>query len=305
MKDKKLKRYKALLGDRKVYEMDAEEAHEKISKEIGEMCRHCAEKRWYHRLIFLNVLMVAGVIAGVIYEIVKEKADDWGNGELPDPIGISVYGIIVFVIGILGIYYLNAKYRANAVRITENNFPEVYEIIEEYSNKLGIAVPKAYIMQGNGSLNAFSTFLFKRQWISINAEVFEVAYREHKDMDSLKFVIAHELSHIYYGHATLRYNLPIWFADKVPVIGSTASRAREYSCDRLAQRLTGVDGIDTMLMLTIDRHLYKFVDKEDYLREMKQQKGFFVWFANLIADHPLICKRVWALKKGRGSGALY
>ena len=139
----------------------------------------------------------------------------------------------------------------------------------------------------------------------INAEIFEVAYREHHDMDALNFVIAHEMSHIYYGHATLHYNLPIWFAMRIPVIGAIASRTREFSCDRLAQRLTGVDGIDSMLMLTVDRHLYKMVDKEDYLKELRGMKGFFIWFVNMIADHPIMSKRIPALQEGRGSGKVY
>ena len=124
-------------------------------------------------------------------------------------------------------------------------------------------------------------------------------------MDALAFVIAHEMAHIYYKHATLHYNLSILFSNVIPVLGTTASRAREYSCDRLAQRLTGTDGLDAMLVLVIDRHLYKMVDKEDYVEEMKTQKGFFVWIFNLLADHPVMSKRIVALAEGKGSGKLY
>ena len=60
-----------------------------------------------------------------------------------------------------------------------------------------------------------------------------------------------------------------------------------------------------MLMLVVDRHLYKLVDQEDYINEMCSQKGFFIWYVNLLADHPVMCKRVDALAQGRGSGALY
>lgn len=160
-------------------------------------------------------------------------------------------------------------------------------------------------MQSSGVLNAFSTFIFRKQWIVINSELFEVAYREHKDMDALSFVIAHEMAHIYYGHATLHYNLPIWFSTHLPLVGAIASRAREYSCDRLAQRLTGNDGLDAMLTLVMDRHLYKMVDKEDYIEELSKQKGFFIWVVNLFCDHPVMSKRIMALVQGKGSGQLY
>ena len=95
------------------------------------------------------------------------------------------------------------------------------------------------------------------------------------------------------------------FSQMIPVLGTTASRAREYSCDRLAQRLTGTDGLDAMLVLVVDRHLYKMVDKEDCIEEMRSQRGFFLWVFNLLADHPVMCKRLVALAEGRGSGKLY
>lgn len=351
---KELKKYDKVFGDRLVYDMTPEEKLEPITKEVGETLRHRLEKRWYRRLIELNVLIVVVVIAVFICNFSKnyDKFTEYGNqiqeeidaaikeasvdenkktddkkkeqkkdnkkskentddkdkltkDDIPFEVTALGYGLFILVVGYIGLYVYYAMYRSNALRITEKNFPEVYETIEQYANRLGIKVPKAYIMQSSGVLNAFSTFLFRRQWIMINSEIFEVAYRENHDMDSLNFIIAHEMAHIYYGHATLHYNLPIWFSMYVPIINSIASRAREYSCDRLAQRLTGVDGVDAMLILVVDRHLYKMVDKEDYIEELRGMKGFFIWLVNMIMDHPIMAKRIVALKEGRGSGALY
>lgn len=60
-----------------------------------------------------------------------------------------------------------------------------------------------------------------------------------------------------------------------------------------------------MFLLMIDRHLYKMVDRNDYLEEARQQEGFFLWLVNLFADHPVACKRIRALNDGTGSGELY
>ncbi len=327
---------------RKMYELTEEERQAPITKEIGRQCKHRLERRWYRRLIELNILIIVAVIIvfavnfsdykdfvwQAVWQVQEEMESvnaDGGAGERDTkkenengddkemlteediPLGMQMigYGFIILVIGYLALYYMYAQYRSMSLRITERNFPEVYRTIEEYANRLGIAVPKAYVMQSNGVLNAFSTFLFRKQWILIHSELFEVAYREHKDMDALNFVIAHEMAHIYYGHATLHYNLPIWFSRLIPLVGSIASRTREYSCDRLAQRLTGTDGLDAMLALVVDRHLYKMIDKEDYIEEMRNQRGFFIWLVNLLADHPVMCRRVPALVDGRGSGKLY
>lgn len=332
---------KDVFEGKKVFEMEEEQRHAAITKEVAEGCRHRLEKRWYRRLIELNLLIILVVVTvfavnlkknlklaerateQVKSEIGKVVNGDGAEGDAEDgeedlqsgrkltanDIPFEVTALFVGVLSFLGIYvaiyYFYANYCANSLRITEKNFPEVYALVEEYAHRLGIAVPKAYIVQRSGVLNAFSAFLIRKQWICIHSELFEVAYREHRDVDALAFVIAHEMAHVYYGHATLRYNLRILFSNAIPILGATASRAREYSCDRLAQRLTGTDGLDAMLVLVVDRHLYKMVDKEDYVEEMRSRKGFFLWAANLAADHPVMCKRVAALADGRGSGKLY
>lgn len=327
------RRISQMIGNRRVFEMSPQEYQMPITKEVGKMCKHRLERRWYRRLVELNILIIVATIilffrsldeigqyfndlSSQVEETYQESEDydgdseyvtDLNSDELELPLGLELLltGIFTCIAFVVGLYAYFALYKTNSVRITERNFPEVYYTIDFYSKKLGIKTPKAYIMQQNGVLNAFSTFLIRKQWIMINAEVFEVAYREHQDKQALNFIIAHELAHIYYKHSTFLYNLCILFSKAIPIVGTNASRAREYSCDRLAQRLTGSDGLDSMLMLTIDRHLYKMVDKNDYLYEMSQQRGFFVWLMNLLSTHPIMSKRVIALVEGRGSGALY
>lgn len=294
-----------------------------ISRQEAEKCRHRLEKRWYRRLIFINFFLIIAVCTAVfvhareypemakqawkqLQDEAKDEVQNEVGDDIPFELQLLVYGIFLLVIVYLALYYFYAKVRSMSLRITKHNFPEVYELIKEYARRLRMKqVPKAYVMQSNGVLNAFSSFLFRKQYIEINAEIFEVAYREFHDMDALGFVIAHEMAHIYYGHATLHYHLLIWFSNNIPVFGAIASRTREYSADRLAQRVSGTDGVEAMFMLIVDRHLYKMVDREDYLQEAAQQKGFFLWIVNLLADHPVLCKRIRALDQREGSGELY
>lgn len=323
------KRKQDYFEGRKVYELTEGEQQACITKKEANACRHKAELRWYRRLVVLNILIIVAVIAILVCNFAEikswaEVAMSQANEEfsedyvedktqyrydpfqdIPFVLEIFAYGVMILVIVIPALYYIYAQYRSMSLRITEKNFPEVYALIEEYAHRLGIKVPKAYVVQQNGILNAFSAYIPRRQWICIHSELFEVAYREHKDKDALAFVIAHEMAHIYYKHATFGYYISIMFSQIIPILGTTASRAREYSCDRLAQRLTGSDGLDAMLVFVVDRHLYKLVDKEDYIEDMRSQRGFFLWVFNLLADHPVMCKRIVALNEGRGSGKLY
>ena len=51
-----------MVEQRKVYELTEEELHEPITKEIGRQCKHRLERRWYRRLIELNILIIVAVI---------------------------------------------------------------------------------------------------------------------------------------------------------------------------------------------------------------------------------------------------
>ena len=154
-------------------------------------------------------------------------------------------------------------------------------------------------------MNAFSAFIIRKQYIEIDSDLFEIAYREYNDLESINFIIAHELAHIKYKHATFYYNLFIMFSTIIPIIGSTASRAREYSCDRLAQKVTGNTGVEAMFSLFAGKHLYKRIDVYDYINNSDDIRGFFVWCNNLMSSHPILPKRIRALIKGEGSGELY
>ena len=295
-----------------------------ISKEEAESCRHKSEKFWYRLLVILNILLIVGVTAIVIIRFAEYKqlfdeqfvaALSFSTDqsyyerlaeELPYELRLFLSGIASLVVLIPSLYYFYATERVDAVKITQRNFPEVYAMIESYARRLGMEkVPEAYIKQRNGVLNAFAAFLFGRQYIVFNTEIFEVAYREHHDMEALGFIAAHELSHIYYRHATLSYNFWILFSQMLPLFGQAASRTREYSCDRLAQHLTQYDGIEAMLMLMVDRHLYKMVDKVDYLQQTRETRGFFFFIENLLSTHPIMPKRVRALAMKHGSGELF
>lgn len=312
-------------------EIPQKPTYERIDKKTLKKCRHKAERRWYRRMVVLNVIIIAAIIAWFVYSLddntkyiedISNKAvaavenydddtkmDDLSEAadELPENIVYAIAIIFTFIAIPFVVSYAYAQYRSMSVLITEKTYPEIYAIVEEYAQKLGMKrVPKVYMIQGNGVLNAFSSFIPFRQYIEIYADLLEVAYREHHDMDTIRFVIAHEMGHIYYKHATMHYYYAMLFSNTIPVLSQTASRTREYSCDRLAQLLSGSDGVDAMMALTAGIHLYKQVDKADYIEHAKSVKGLFVFCWNLVCDHPVTTKRVIALADPeKKSGKLY
>ncbi|MEN8076909.1 M48 family metallopeptidase [Clostridioides difficile] len=304
-----------------------ENSYIKLTKEEIESCRHKSEKKWYIALIIINLSIIITVITLCIINInnynelpnnLKDSFSDassYANAIIapesiingfPTELQLLIIGLVVIIAFPFGINLYYAKYRSRAIKITENNFPEIYKSIDEYSYKLGFKkAPEAFLIQQNGVMNAFSAFIVRKQYIEIDSDLFEVAYREYNDLESINFIIAHELAHIKYKHATFSYNLFILFSTLIPIIGTTASRAREYSCDRLAQKVTGNSGVQAMFSLFSGKHLYKKIDVYDYLENSKDIRGFFVWCNNLMSTHPILPKRIRALVKGEGSGELF
>lgn len=305
--------------------------YERIDKKILKQCRHKSERRWYRFMVFLNVVIIAAIIGWFVYSIndnikyvedvaaqaetaVMNPEDEEAmenltksTGKIPENIQYAVLIIFTFIAVPFVVSYAYAQYRSMSVRITEKTYPEIYAIVEEYAQKLGMKrVPKIYMVQGNGTLNAFSSFIPFRQYVEVYADLLEVAYREYHDMDTIRFIIAHEMAHIYYKHATMHYYYSMLFSNVIPILTHTASRTREYSCDRLAQLLSGSDGIDAMMSLTAGIHLYKQVDREDYIAHARSVKGLFVFCYNLVCSHPVMTKRVIALADPeKKSGKLY
>jgi len=75
--------------------------------------------------------------------------------------------------------------------------------------------------------------LHQRDYVIIYTDVLELAYSFGES--ELAFVISHELAHIQCGHLKRKWiDFP---AKLVPFLGQALSRAREYTCDRIAQEL--------------------------------------------------------------------
>ena len=296
-----------------------------LSKYDIKRLRHSAEMPLYRALQVINVLFIVAVIVVFclsftdnvkkIQKTYTETVESYNNDEQIDtdkvqeeiPTNVQLLVTIIFIVPYLlfALAYAYAQVRARSVKITPNQFPEIYNLINEYAYRFNMPVPEAYIVQENGILNAFSSFVVRKKYIQINADLFEVAYREYGDIGSIGFVIAHEMAHIKLGHASLPYQLWILWGGIVPFLGQTASRTREFSCDRLAQVVSGNDGIEAMMALTVGKHLYKNVNVQDYINESVKVDGFFVGIYNLLSTHPILPKRIKALVIKDRSGDLF
>ena len=226
---------------------------------------------------------------------------------LAQVLGLIGSGVVIFVIvffaGILiyGYYYNYAKVLAYSIKVTPENFPEIYELTQQYAGILGLKkVPDVYIEQKNGEINAFACWVIGRNIIQLNAEVVDIAVMENKDMEPVKFILGHEFGHVYLKHVHILYKLGCLAWERIPILGSLLKRSREYSCDRVGQLLAGSDVAKKgMALLTCGRHLYAHVDAEDYVQNIVKKRNFAekisLFIYHIFQSHPINHYRMAAI----------
>ena len=225
--------------------------------------------------------------------------------------------IILFAFSYLfQLYKQYADDMSYSVRVSEKNYPEIYEYVKEFTRLLGWKKePEVYIQQMNGEINAYSCWVPGKSFVHLNAEIVDLGYLEHKDFETIAFVMAHEFGHLYLHHVQIHYNLWTVFANFIPVVGQKfinplLQRAREYSADRVAQALTdGKAQVECMMLCAIGRHIYKYTDVDDYMAWINRDHNIIERFArfltNMVTNHPIMPFRTAAiLDEEKKSGRL-
>jgi Zn-dependent protease with chaperone function len=209
------------------------------------------------------------------------------------PVGIAYLGIGALVGLILNGLFVG-HVRGSAVRVSERQFPDVHAEVVRLARVLGMEeVPAVYVLQAGGTLNAFATRFLGRSYVVLFSDVVELARSQGEQ--ALAFVIAHELTHHQRGHTGWKRLLTLP-AHWMPFVGSAYSRACEYTCDAHGADVCPEGAVAGLLVLAAGKQLYREIDPEAYARQSEQEGGFWVRFAELMASHPNLPKRVAAVR---------
>lgn len=199
--------------------------------------------------------------------------------------------IISFIILQLGL--LIGYLKGNAVKINEKQFPDIYNIVKNQSEALGLAkTPQVYLLQAGGLLNAFATQFLGSNYIVIYSDVLEEAYEGN--LASVEFIIGHELGHVKRKH--IFKNFILFPSIVVPFLSQAYSRACEYTCDNIGAALSPKGTRNGLVLLAAGKKLYKKVNVQQFMYQSKEEGGFWAWFAEKVSTHPKLSKRVLKFK---------
>lgn len=203
-----------------------------------------------------------------------------------------IYGLIFLCIQ--GLFIGNLV--GNAVQVGPRQFPDIDERYKQLGAKLGMQrLPQLYIQQAGGLLNAFATRFLFRNFIVIYSDVLEMAYAEGEA--AVDFILAHELGHHQCRHTGFWSQVYLLPAKFIPFLGTAYSRACEYTCDHMGAELVPGGLQPGMLALACGKKLYKRVNVEQYVAQIDENAGFWVWLHEKLSTHPNLPKRIRALQR--------
>jgi Zn-dependent protease with chaperone function/type II secretory pathway pseudopilin PulG len=207
---------------------------------------------------------------------------------------VLVYALLFFVGYCFAQSALVSYLKGNAVRITEEQFPDLKQQIAACCRKLGLErEPDAYLLQMGGTLNAFATRFFGRDFVVLYSDVVDGLA---DNPDALNFYIGHEIGHIKRKH--LAWSTVLLPASVLPLAGAAYSRAREYTCDR--HGLAACDSAHSaelgLAVLAAGGKRARSMNNAAFVEQARASEGFWMSFHEMVGDYPWLAKRMGALR---------
>lgn len=203
----------------------------------------------------------------------------------------------------------------NGVAVGPQQYPEIYAIGEECARRLGIGIPQIFIYYAP-LLNAYTIATDDVAPMIVLSSALVEAFEPQE----LKFVIGHECGHIHNLHGV--YNtavelmtnaLAAVILQSIPVLGTVKlliqgglmlfmmrwSRCAEVTCDRAGLICCGDVTTAQMALAKLatggaDR--LQGINLQEYIKQISNVQSTPVRLLELIQSHPLLPKRIEAIR---------
>lgn len=194
--------------------------------------------------------------------------------------------------------------RANGVRMSPTQFPEGYRMVAEAAAHFGMRkVPDAYVVLGNGVINAYASGHGYRRYVVIHSDIFEVGGKV-RDPDALRFIIGHEVGHLAAGHVSYFRTVFQALFMNIPLLGSGLSRAQEYTADNYGYDVCPQGAGGTVSLLTAGKYLNAHVNVHELADRATHETGLWIHLTNAMSSHPVNTWRANALRDRSTPGRL-
>lgn len=269
-------------------------------------------------------------------DYVRERSSRIGKhlqGGIPDYAFASDYATRQKIAAIPGAFQLGKAitsqvvprqrqmYNMSGLRVGPNQFPEIYQMVRDCSELLGIGIPTTFITAELGVLNAFALAIEDAEpMIVLNSSIVE-----RMTPQELKAVIGHECGHVHNNHGIYNVlaNLLInGIGASIPGIRETLalvslplrvaiqtwSRAAEVTCDRAGVLCCGeADSTISAQSKLLSGGLLSDhqINVDALLEQYDSLRSSPVRMLELLNTHPAGVRRILAAKEFINSQVFY
>lgn len=190
-------------------------------------------------------------------------------------------------------------FKREAVQVTATQFPELHALVEECRQHIEIPRDTKVFVSYSPYMNAFAIGLGRPYAIVLFSGLVD-----NLDRDELKYVLAHEMGHIHFGHTiwltligqlgSQTYGVPI-LRTVFRLIFLFWSRAAEMSADRAGLVACGqLDKvISTQVKMGAGPLLARWANLDMLARQAREARiSFFGSFVELLGTHPTMTTRI-------------
>ena len=240
-------------------------------------------------MVVLNLAIVLVIVrSALVVPFLPAEMQDSG---VANTVRAALVGLLLFVPALIVVREVQrASVLGTAVQLSERQFPALYGTAQEFAEALGLGRrPVVFLANGNGALNAFAAQAAGQDYVVVSSELF--AHLREENREGLRFILGHEMGHIRLHHVSLWYQLAVAYSQRIPILGPTLSRLREYSCDRIGAALEP-QGAVGLVLLASGRYTETEVDIEQLLDQGRRLRGLWVGLAQLPRSHPFTVRRL-------------
>jgi hypothetical protein len=262
--------------------------------------RHPLERPIFLASVLFNFALMGLALTLIFSEPAWIKAHPLLNKELTFFRALAITALIGIPLLVLNRNRREASIRGNSVRLSNEQFPEVYAILQSHCQKLGMTELPELFLTG-ASIQPFSqTFSsWRERYIVIHQIIFDIDDR--KSMDVTSFLLGHELGAIRLNHTAVWNEMLLTYISALKLFRNPLERVRTYSRDRYGAALTPT-GFRGVLISATGRRLMDHVNFEEYFRQARTYGGLWANVNVFFEPKPQVLMR---LKQLRAAGYTY
>jgi hypothetical protein len=211
---------------------------------------------------------------------------------------ITSAGTFLFVIALVAFavwfatQLLQARLIGNAVRVSPDNFPELFGVLQSVKSQLDYRDPVDMYVVEAGELNAFLYRLFRTRFIVLNSELVTAMTEQH-DLTQLRWIVARFIGSLKTKHLRIEYiRILIGALESAQIFNLLLlpyERATQYTGDQIGLALCGdlAQSQVAMLKFVVGKDLAQRVNPPAFIDQAARIRGnFFAWYSQILAGRP-------------------